>query len=184
MDALLPADTIEKKIFVIRGQKVMLDIDLAHLYGVAIKRLNEQVRRNRKRFPIDFMFKLSPEESRSLRSQFATLKKGRGRHRKYLPLAFTEQGVAMLSGVLHSDRAIRVNIVIMRAFVKLRELAVPHKALARKLAELEQTVASHDGHIRSLFDAIRELMTPARPKRGDIGFRAKEGRVRYASSAS
>ncbi len=184
MDAPIPAERIERQIYLIRGHKVMLDYDLARLYGVAIKRLNEQVRRNRKRFPADFMFELSPEEFRFLRSQFATLEKGRGRHRKYPPLAFTEQGVAMLSGVLHSDRAIRVNIAIMRAFVKLREMAGAHKALASKLAELERTVASHDGHIRSLFDAIRELMTPARPKHGDIGFRVKEGRVRYVSSAS
>ncbi len=112
---LIPSERIEKAILLIRGQKVMLDSDLAELYGVATKRLNEQVRRNRARFPKDFMFQLTGKEAESLRSQNATLKKGRGRHRKYAPYAFTEQGVAMLSSVLNSERAIEVNIAIMRA---------------------------------------------------------------------
>src|SRR6266849_10784845 len=123
---LIPSERIEKAILLIRGQKVMLDSDLAELYGVATKRLNEQVRRNRARFPKDFMFQLTGKEAESLRSQNATLKKGRGRHRKYAPYAFTEQGVAMLSSVLNSERAIEVNIAIMRAFVRLREILSSH----------------------------------------------------------
>lgn len=116
----------------------MLDRDLAELYDVETKRINEQVRRNPKRFPDDFMFQLTEEEAESLRSHFATLKSGRGKHRKYLPYAFTEQGVAMLSSVLNSDRAIEVNVQIMWAFVKLREMLSTHKDLARKLADMEK----------------------------------------------
>jgi len=137
-DLLIPAERIAKVILFLRGRKVLLDEDLAKLYGVSTKRLNEQVRRNRKRFPPDFMFELTDEESLALRSQIATLKRGRGRHRKYLPFAFTEQGVAMLSSVLRSDRAIQVNIAIMRAFVRLREILASHKDLARKLEEMER----------------------------------------------
>ncbi len=132
-------------------------------------------------FPPDFMFQLDSKEFTNLIFQFGISRWGGARK---TPRVFTEQGVAMLSSVLRSKRAARVNIAIMRAFVKLREMAGAHKALARQLAELERTVAKHDGHIRSLFDAIRELMSPERPKHGDIGFRVKEGRVRYASSAS
>jgi hypothetical protein len=138
MKSIVPIEVIEKKILLIGGQKVMLDSDLAVLYGVTTKRLNEQVRRNLKRFPQDFMYQLSAEEFESLRSHFATLKSGRGKHRKYLPQVFTEQGIAMLSSVLNSDRAIAVNIQIMRAFVKLREMISTRKDLARKLGELEK----------------------------------------------
>ena len=119
--SLIPAERIEKSILLIRGQKVLLDRDLAELYEVPIKRLNEQVRRNLRRFPDDFMFQPTADEATALRSQFATLKTGRGQHRKFLPYTFTEQGVAMLSSVLNSDRAIEVNIAIMRAFVRLRK---------------------------------------------------------------
>jgi phage regulator Rha-like protein len=146
----------------------MLDNDLAELYGVETKRLNEQVRRNPKRFPDDFMFQLTEEETEFLRSHFATLKSGRGKHRKYLPYAFTEQGVAMLSSVLNSDRAIEVNVQIMRAFVKLRELIATHKDLARQLANMEK---KYDSQFKIVFDAIRQLMSPAVPKKGKIGFR-------------
>ena len=145
----------------------MLDSDLAELYEVTTKRLNEQVRRNIKRFPPDFMFQLTPEEFTSLRSQNATLKIGRGQHRKYLPYAFTEQGVAMLSGVLNSERAIDVNVAIMRAFVKLREFAMTHKELSRKLNAMEK---KYDAQFKVVFDAIRQLMTPPEPKRRKIGF--------------
>src|SRR5437879_2627999 len=131
--AIVPAERIERAILLIRGQKVMSDADLALLYGVSIKRLNEQVRRNANRFPGDFMFRLTAAEAHALRSQFATLKRGRGAHRKYLPYAFTQEGVAMLSSVLHSPRAIRVNIEIMRVFVRLRGLVGSNDALARKL---------------------------------------------------
>jgi len=174
MDILLPVETIQDKIFLLRGQKVMLDEDLAALYGVETRRLNEQVRRNAKRFPPDFMFQLSEEEyteSTALRSQFVTLKKGRGSHRKYLPYAFTEQGIAMLSSVLNSDRAIEVNILIMRAFVKLREMIASHKDLAKKLDELEM---KYDAQFAIVFDAMRQIMTPPETKRKKIGFAKEE----------
>ena len=158
---VIPIEAIEHGIFLIRGHKVMLDSDLAELYGVPTKRLNEQVRRNLRRFPGDFMFQLTPEESKSLRSQFATLKRGgRGSHRKYLPYVFTEQGVSMLSSVLNSECAIQVNIAIMRVFVKLREILSTHKELAQKLAELEGKVSKHDKEIQAIFEVIRRLMAP------------------------
>jgi len=165
---LLLQEVIEKKIYLIRGHKVMLDRDLAKLYGVSTKRINEQVRRNIKRFPEDFMFQLTKAEDNSLRSHFATLK--RGQHSKYLPYAFTEQGVAMLSSVLHSERAIQVNIAIMRAFVKLRQILATHKELAYKLSELERKIERHDTEIKAIFDAIRQLMTPAEKPKRKIGF--------------
>jgi hypothetical protein len=147
----------------------MLDRDLAALYGVATKRLNEQVRRNLARFPDDFMFQLDAEEAEVLRSQSATIKLGRGQHRKYRPYAFTEQGVAMLSSVLNSDRAIEVNIAIMRAFVRLREMLASNKDLARKLDALEK---KYDAQFRVVFDAIRQLMAPPTEdqKKRRIGF--------------
>ena len=127
MNSLVPVERIEKYILFLRGHKVMLDSDLADLYGVSTKRLNEQVRRNIRRFPADFMIQLTDQEANVLRSQIATLKPGRGKHRKYLPYAFTEQGVAMLSSVLNSERAIQVNIEIMRALVRLRAMALSYK---------------------------------------------------------
>ncbi|MBU6435697.1 MAG: ORF6N domain-containing protein, partial [Nitrospirae bacterium] len=151
MSVLVPRERIEQTILLLRGHRVMLDTDLAILYGVPTKRLNEQVMRNKKRFPSDFMFQLSAEEVERLRSQFATLKPGRGQHRKYRPYAFTEQGVAMLSSVLHSERAIQVNIAIMRAFVQLREMIASNKGLARRLTELEK---KYDGQFRIVFEAI------------------------------
>lgn len=168
---LVPATSqIEGRILVIRGQKVMIDSQLAELYGVSTKRLNEQVRRGIKRFPEDFMFQLTSKEYDGLRSQFATLETGRGLHRKYLPYAFTEQGVAMLSSVLKSGRAIEVNIAIMRAFVRLRGILVAHKELADKLAELELNFQSHDKSIARIFDAIRKLVTLEEKPRRRIGF--------------
>lgn len=134
----VPSGHVEKRIFVIRGHRVMLDSDLAGLYGVPTKRLNEAVHRNAMRFPEDFMFQLKSEESDPLRSQIATIKPGRGRHRKYLSYVFTEQGVAMLSSVLNSERAVQVNISIMRAFVALRRAAASHAVLSRRLDELER----------------------------------------------
>ena len=166
--SVLPSERIERAILFIRGQKVMLDSDLAVLYGVPTRRLNEQVRRNRERFPSDFMFELTADEATALRSQIATSKVGRG-GRRYLPLAFTEQGVAMLSSVLRSKRAVQVNIEIMRAFVKLRELLATHKDLARKLEALER---KYDAQFKVVFDAIRQLMTPPTLKTKRIGFRA------------
>jgi hypothetical protein len=148
----------------------MLDSDLAKLYGVPTKRLNEAVHRNALRFPEDFIFQLTAEESESLRSQIATLEIGRGRYRKYLPFAFTEQGVAMLSSVLKSERAIMVNVAIMRAFVALRGAAASNAALSRRLDELERKHAGHDDKFRIVFEAIRELMEPPAKPRRNIGF--------------
>jgi len=175
----IPVEIIERKIYLIRSQKVMLDSDLAKLYGVQIKRFNEQVRRNLKRFPADFMFQLNKEEADSLRSQIATLKIGRGEHRKYLPYAFTENGVAMLSSVLNSERAIEVNIQIMRTFTKLREMLLTHKDLQRKIEDLEN---KYDAQFKVVFDAIRQLMTPPEPKKRKIGFEVSESRARYGAS--
>lgn len=166
MPNVIPVSYLERRIYLIRGQKVMLDADLASLYDVPTKALNQQVRRNAKRFPADFMFQLTEREAASLRSQIVTLDAGRGRHRKYRPYVFTEQGVAMLSSVLNSDRAIEVNIAIMRAFVRLREMIATHRKLATKLSQLERTVGEHHEHIRSIFEAIYELTSPRR-----IGFK-------------
>ena len=163
---------IEERILLVRGQKVMLDRDLAELYGVETKILNQAVKRNAVRFPTDFMFQLSQEEAGALRFQFGTSRSrfsgGTARGgRRYLPYAFTEQGVAMLSGVLNSERAIHVNIEIMRAFVRLRQLLLANAELARKLEALER---KYDAQFKVVFDAIRELMAPpAKPKR-PIGF--------------
>jgi hypothetical protein len=162
------AERIERAILLVRGQRVMLDADLAALYGVPTRRLNEQVHRNIRRFPSDFMFQLSREEASALRSQFATSKRGRG-GRRYAPLAFTEQGVAMLSSVLHSQQAVRVNIEIMRAFVRLRQMLASHRALARRLDTLEK---KYDAQFKVVFVAIRELMSPPAPRRRVIGFQS------------
>ena len=174
MKDVLPVEIIEKKILLIRSEKVMLDRDLAELYGVKVRVLNQAVKRNIARFPEDFMFQLSKEEDDSLRSQFVILKKGRGEHRKYLPYAFTEQGVAMLSSVLNSERAVEVNIQIMRTFVKLRELIATHKDLARKLNDMEK---KYDAQFKVVFDAIRQLMIPPETKKRKIGFKREEGKV-------
>ena len=164
----IPIERITQAILLIRGHKVMLDEALATLYEVEIKVLNQAVKRNADRFPADFMFQLTAEETALLRSQFVTLKTGTGRHRKYRPYAFTEQGVAMLSSVLRSERAVRVNIEIMRAFVQLRQMLSSHADLARKLEALE---AKYDAQFKVVFDAIRELMTPPDPPgKRRIGF--------------
>jgi ORF6N domain-containing protein len=162
----LPDDLIEQKIYLIRGHKVMLDMDLAQLYGVTTGNLNLAVHRNPKRFPQDFMFQLSGEETQSLLLQNARAK-GRG-GRRTRPYAFTEQGVSMLSSVLNSERAIEVNVAIMRAFVRLRALLATHADLARRLDELEQ---KYDEQFRVVFEAIRELMAPEPvPPSRQIGF--------------
>ncbi|PYP73272.1 MAG: DNA-binding protein [Gemmatimonadetes bacterium] len=159
-------ERVERRIFLIRGEKVMLDSDLAEMYGVVTKTLNRAVRRNRERFPSDFMFELRVKEIALLRYQFGTSNAGRG-GRRYRPFVFTEQGVAMLSSVLHSDRAIQVNIAIMRAFVRLRRLLATHRDLARKLDELEQ---KYDKRFAVVFVAIRRLMAQVDPPRRRIGF--------------
>ena len=163
---LVPAERIEHAILVLRGQKVMLDSELAALYEVPVKALNQAVKRNLDRFPEDFMFRLNQEEATSLRSQSVTSKAGRG-GRRTEPYAFTEQGVAMLSSVLHSQRAVHVNIEIMRAFVRLRQMLQQNTELARKLP-LER---KYDGQFKMVFEAIRDLMTPAPKEKPRIGFR-------------
>ena len=171
MKGFIPQERIEQRIFVIRGQKVMLDRDLAELYRVPTKRLNEQVKRNIKRFPKDFMFQLSSKEFENWKSQFATSNSDRMGLRR-APYAFTEQGVAMLSSVLNSERAIHVNIAIMRAFVKIRQFLSTHKELSKKLEELEKKTAKHDVEIQAIFDAIKQLISQPKPKRKtQIGFR-------------
>ncbi len=174
MTGLISAEQVEKRILLLRGCKVILDNDLADLYEVEVKQLKRQVRRNRDRFPTDFMFELSKQEYESLRRHFGTLK--RGEHSKYLPYAFTEQGVTMLSSVLQSRRAVRVNIEIMRAFVRLREMLATHKDLARKLEALEK---KYDAQLRVVFDAIRQLMKPPEPEKRKIGFLVKERAAKF-----
>src|SRR5437762_7563961 len=165
--ALVQPNQIEEAILLIRGQRVLLDRDLAALYGVETKNLNRAVRRNLDRFPADFMFQLTANEAQALRFQFGTLK--RGQHYKYLPFVFTQEGVAMLSSVLRSPRAVQVNIAIMRVFVRLRETLALHKELAHKLAELERKIESHDSGIRALFEAIHHLTTPPAKPLCEIG---------------
>jgi hypothetical protein len=164
--SLVPVEKIEKAILLIRGQKVMLDADLAVLYDVETKVLIQAVKRNLERFPEDFMFQLTQEEFAILRSQFVTSSDWGGR--RYRPYAFTEQGVAMLSSVLRSGRAIQVNIEIMRAFIRLRQMLASHVELARKLDALEK---KYDAQFKQVFEAIRQLMIPPEPKRRPIGFR-------------
>jgi hypothetical protein len=168
---------IEKAIFLIRGQRVILDSVLAGLYGVETRSLVQAVKRNIKRFPPDFMFQLSEDEFDSLRSQIV-ISKGKG-GRRYYPYAFSEQGVAMLSTVLRSDRAIEVNIAIMRVFVRLRQMMTAQKELALKLSELESRIQDHDEEIVAIFEAIRQLMTPPDRPRKKIGFEVKERAGRY-----
>lgn len=186
--ALIPIERIERSILLLRGHKVMLDSDLAFLYGVETKVLNQAVKRNHERFPDDFMFQLSRDEAKevlrsqivtlntqkagktattkgSLRSQSVTLK--RGQHRKFRPYAFTEQGIGMLSGVLNSPRAIQVHLAIIRTFVKLRELLATHADLARKLESLER---KYDRQFRVVFDAIREMLHEKKKPKREIGF--------------
>lgn len=175
MATKFPSGSIERSILLLRGHKILLDVHLAALYGVTTKRLNEQVRRNRSRFPADFMFQLNPEEVASLRSQTATSNRGRG-GRRYAPYAFTEQGVAMLSTVLNSERAIQVNIEIMRTFVRLRQMLASNAELARKLADLEK---KYDAQFKVVFDAIRQLMAAPEPKKRKIGFLVDEKAAAY-----
>ena len=162
---IIPQESIESKIFSIRGKRVMFDRDLANLYQVETKVLNQAVKRNIQRFPEDFMFQITKEEFNSLRSHFVTLK--RGQHRKYLPYVFTEQGVAMLSSVLNSERAIQVNIQIMRAFIKLKEMLSTHKDLKQKIEEMEK---KYDYQFKIVFDAIKQLLEPPIEPKGKIGF--------------
>ena len=175
---LIPAERIETKILLLRGQKVILDRDLAALYGVATKALKRAVKRNLDRFPDDFMFVLDNQEVAILRSQIVTSSSWGGE--RYLPMAFTEHGVAMLSSVLNSPRAIQVNISIMRAFAQLRALLSTHADLARKLDDLEK---KHDAQFRVVFDALRRLINPPEPSRKQIGFSVRERRAVYRVAA-
>lgn len=167
----LAVDVLARRIHLIRGQKVMLDADLAELYEVPTKRLNEQVRRNLERFPSDFMFQLTAEEYEALRSQIATSNGGRG-GRRYLPYVFTEHGALMAATVLNSPRAIEMSVFVVRAFVQLREMLASHRELAIKLDELERKLATHDQAIAGLLGAIRQLTTAPPGKNRPIGFTA------------
>lgn len=181
---LILQERISRAIHVVRNQKTMLDSDLAEMYGVETKVLNQAVKRNLARFPEDFMFQLSAEvweelrmtmekqnEQDALRSQFVTLEDGRGRHRKYLPYVFTEQGVAMLSSVLKSPTAIQVNISIMRVFVKMRQWAANYEGLVKRIEELSQNQSEHNEHIRNIYQIIEELIRPGYSERNRIGFK-------------
>ena len=171
--AVSPIEPIATKIYLIRGKRVMLDADLSDLYGVQTKFINLAVRRNAERFPHDFMFQLTMQETKSLRLQFATSKKGRG-GRRYLPYAFTQEGVAMLSGVLNSPRAVQANILIMRTFTKLREIIATNELIRQKIEELERKYTDHDQQFKIVFEAIRELLnSPKPPRKKPIGFHVK-----------
>lgn len=171
MKDIIPQEQIENRIFIVRGFKAMLDRDLAELYGVKSIRLREQVKRNLKRFPPDFMFQLTETEVDAMVSQNAI--PSRKHLGGYLPYAFTEHGVAMLSSVLNSDRAIEVNIIIIRAFMKLREMVSLHKDLAQKLSQLERKYERHDDQIQAIFDQIREFMTFKEKPKKQIGFKGE-----------
>lgn len=175
---VVAAPAIENRILVVRGRQVMLDEDLAELYGVETRVLVQQVRRNEKRFPADFMFQLSTEEFSNLKSQFVISSGGHGGRRKR-PLVFTEQGVAMLSGVLRSDRAVAVNIEIMRAFVELRRVAGSFDELQKRLDQMELDIGArlseHDEQLRRIFEALRQLIAPPPSAKRPIGFRVREG---------
>lgn len=166
----LPEELVMNKIYFIRGQKVMLDEDLAELYQVETKRLNEQVRRNIERFPNDFMFRLTQKEFENLKSQFATSSWG-GRRKP--PLAFTEQGVSMLSGVLNSETAVQVHIQIIRVFAKMKELLLTHKDILLQLEKIERKLTQHDDDIALIFQYLKQLLNPPQPPRNRIGFKRK-----------
>lgn len=172
MKELVPQEAIERRIYLIRGQKVMIDSELAELYGVTTRNLKRQVRRNVKRFPSEFMFQLTKDEWNELVPiwhQFNRMK-----HSYALPFVFTEHGVAMLSSVLNSEKAIKISILIIKTFVRLREMMATHKELAHKLEELERKIEKHDESISSIFEAIRQLMAPPpEPPKRRIGFRAE-----------
>jgi len=174
---VIPIERIASAILVIRREKVMLDSDFAALYGVATGHLNRAVKRNRSRFPADFMFELTAEEVANLKCQIGISSWG-GR-RRARPHAFTEHGIAMLSGVLNSERAIKVNIAIMRAFVRLRQMIDTNRELAQRFSELEQRVGKHDEEIAAILEAIRQLMTPPEKPRREIGFHVREKAARY-----
>ncbi len=168
-NSIVPIGLITQKIYFVRSARVMLDADLARLYGVATKNLNKAVKRNMRRFPQDFMFQLSPYEMRNLRFQIGTSRKGQG-GRRYAPYAFTEQGIAMLSSVLRSARAVQVNVAIMRTFVRLREMLATHDELRRKINAMEKR---YDARFQAVFATIRQMLETPVPAKKPIGFHAK-----------
>jgi hypothetical protein len=192
-NSIVPVERVERCIFVVRGQKVILDADLARFYGVPTKRLNEAVKRNAERFPVDFAVQLTAEEFADLRSQFATssyndrmrsqIATASKRNVRFLPYAFTEHGAIMAATVLNSPQAVRMSVLVVRAFVQMRETLVNHRALVRKLAELERRLTGHDDAIRHLFDVIRQLLAPPEPEselpRKQIGFHVRERSATY-----
>jgi hypothetical protein len=174
---LVTTESVERTILVLRGRRVILDTDLAALYGVTVAAFNQAVKRNMERFPADFAFQLTREEYESLRSQFVILKAGRGTHRKYLPYVFTEHGAVMAASVLNSPKAVEMSVEVVRAFVRLRQILASNRQLAARVDDLErkmnQSNAGHSKNIGTLFDAVRSLMTaPEKPKR-QIGFQTK-----------
>jgi hypothetical protein len=179
--AIIPVERAERSILLLRGQRIILATDLAELYGVPVKQLNQAVTRNRSRFPADFVFQLTWEEARHLRFQSGTLT---GRHFRYRPYAFTEHGAVMAANVLRSPLAVKASVYVVRAFVQLREMLATHHQLAAKLSELESKLQDHDGQIIAIVDAIRQLMAEPRPRRKPaIGYHT-EGRVRKDAKGS
>jgi hypothetical protein len=169
--AIVVARKVDSKIFVLRGQRVILDADLAELYGVQVRHLNQQVKRNAKRFPLAFRFQLSPHELKILRSQNVISSESHGGAR-YRPYAFTEHGAIMAATVLNSERAVEMSVFVVLAFVRMRRAIAGNRHILTKLAELERRLESHDADIEGLMDAIRELISPAEPTRSRIGFEA------------
>src|SRR5450432_1036292 len=167
---------VESRILILRHQRVILDSDLAGLYGVSVKQLNQQIKRNRDRFPTDFMFRLTAKENESLRSQIVTSKKGRG-GRRYPPYAFTEHGAIMTATVLNSKKAIEMNVFVVRAFVRMREMLAKNRQLAAKINELDRRLETHDTAIQEIMDAIKELMVPEGPSKRKIGFQLPPGKA-------
>jgi hypothetical protein len=172
-----PASTVESRILFLRHQRVILDVDLAQLYGVPVRQLNQQVKRNQERFPSDFVFQLSPTEHKILRSQFVISSEKHG-GRRYAPYAFTEHGAIMAATVLNSARAVQMSVFVVRAFVRLREMLATNRRLAGKIGELETRLDTHDSVIQELIEAIKELMTPEEPSRVRIGFQLPAGRAK------
>lgn len=171
------ASAVQSRILLLRHQRVILDTDIADLYGVPVKVLNQQVKRNRERFPADFVFRLTSKEDAVLRSQFVTSKQGRG-GRRYAPYAFTEHGAIMAATVLNSERAVQMSVFVVRAFVRLREMLATNRKLAGKIDELENRLDTHDSTIQDLIEAIKELMKPEDPPRKSIGFQIPAGKNR------
>jgi len=167
---------VESRILIVRRQRVILDSDLAELYGVTVKRLNQQVNRNQERFPADFMFQLTSTEDKALRLQIATSKKGRG-GRRYLPYVFTEHGAIMAATVLNSPRAVEMSVFVVRAFVRMREMLAKNRQLAAKINELDRRLETHDTTIQDIIEAIKELMVPEGPSKRKIGFQLPPGKT-------